>query len=90
MTLTTWAVLRIGALIGRNQRRSIVAAGGIAVAWAASFALGLSITGAVPIAARSTATYAWDRAHQARAGLKDEAVFAQEVKQDAFANVPGP
>jgi len=88
LTLTTWAVLRVGALIGRNQRRSIIAAGGIAVAWAASFALGLSITGAVPIAARSTATYAWDRVHQAQDGLKDEARFAAEVKQDAFANVP--
>jgi len=88
LTLTTWAVLRTGALIGRHPRRSLIAAGGVAVAWALSFALGFSITGAVPIAARSTATYAWDRVHQAQAGLQDESQFAKEVKQDAFANVP--
>jgi hypothetical protein len=88
LALTVWAVLRLGRLIGDNQRRSIIAAGGIAVAWALTFALGASFTGTVPIAARSSATYAWDRAHQARAGLKDEAQFAKEVKQDAYANVP--
>ena len=88
LALTVWAVLRIGGLIGRHQRTALYAAGGVAVAWAAAFALGLSITGAVPVAARSTATYAWDRAHQARAGLRDEAEFAEEVKQDAFATVP--
>jgi hypothetical protein len=88
LSLTTWAVLRVGRLVGDHPRRSLYAAGGIAVAWAATFALGASFTGAVPIAARSTATYAWDRAHQARAGFADEANFAKEVKQDAFANVP--
>ncbi|WP_433384505.1 sulfatase [Actinoplanes sp. CA-142083] len=88
LSLTTWAVLRLGRLIGNHQRRSLYAAGGIAVAWAVTFAFGMSITGAVPIAARSTATYAWDRAHQARAGLQDEAEFEKEVKQDAYANVP--
>jgi hypothetical protein len=88
LALTIWAVLRLGTLVGAHQRRSLITAGGIAVAWAATFALGASFTGTVPIAARSTATYAWDRGHQARAGLKDESEFAKEVKQDAFANVP--
>ena len=88
LTVTVWSVLRIGALIGRHPRRSLYAAGGVAVAWAATFALGVSIAGGVPVAARSTATYAWDRAHQAQDGFKDEANFAKEVKQDAFANVP--
>jgi hypothetical protein len=88
MALTVWALLRVGALIGRHRRRSAMAAGGVAVAWAVTFSLGVSITGAVPVAARSTATYAWDRAHQARAGLKDEAAFASEVGQDAYGNTP--
>jgi hypothetical protein len=88
LSLTTWAVLRVGRLVGTHQRRSLYAAGGVAVAWAVTFAFGMSVTGAVPIAARSTATYAWDRAHQAKAGLRDEAEFKKEVKQDAYANVP--
>jgi hypothetical protein len=88
LTVTCWSVLRVGALVSRHRRRSAVAAGGVAVAWALTFTLGASFTGAVPIAARSTATYAWDRAHQARAGLRDEANFAREVADDAFATTP--
>jgi len=88
LALTTWSVLRVGALIGRHQKRSLITAGAVAVAWAATFALGASFTGAVPIAARSTATYAWDRAHQARAGLQDSTAFAKEVQVDAFKTTP--
>jgi hypothetical protein len=88
MAVTVWALLRIGALIGRHRRRSAYAAGGVAAAWALTFTLGVSITGAVPVAARSTATYAWDRATQARAGLRDGAAFAEEVAADAYRDVP--
>nr|WP_296069336.1 sulfatase-like hydrolase/transferase [uncultured Actinoplanes sp.] len=88
MALTVWSLLRVGALIGRQRRRSAMTAGAVAVAWAVTFGLGVSITGAVPVAARSTATYAWDRAHQARAGLRDEAAFASEVGQDAYGKTP--
>ena len=88
LTVTTWAVLRLGSLVGQWRRRSAVVAGGIAAAWAVAFSLGVSITGTVPVAARSTATYAWDRAHQARAGFEDEAAFAREVRVDAFKDIP--
>lgn len=86
--LTSWSVLRVGELVARRRRRSAVAAAGLAVAWGLTFSLGVSLTGAVPVAARSTATYAWDRAHQARAGLRDGATFRKEVQQDAFKTVP--
>jgi hypothetical protein len=89
MAVTVWALLRVGAVIGRQRRRSAYVAGGLAAAWALTFSLGLSITGTVPVAARSTATYAWDRAHQAREGLRDEAAFAEEVRVDAYRNTPG-
>jgi hypothetical protein len=88
MAVTIWALLRVGALIGRHRRRSAYAAGGVALAWTLTFALGLSITGTVPIAARSSATYAWDRAHQARNGLRDGAAFAKEVQADAYKGKP--
>ncbi|MDY7088794.1 MAG: sulfatase-like hydrolase/transferase [Actinomycetota bacterium] len=86
--VTSWSVLRVGELVTRHRRRSAVTAGGLAVAWGLTFSLGVSLTGAVPVAARSTATYAWDRAHQARAGLRDGATFRKEVQQDAFRTVP--
>ncbi|MEV4346421.1 sulfatase-like hydrolase/transferase [Actinoplanes sp. NPDC049596] len=87
LALTCWSVLRIGAVAARHRRRSAITAGGIAVAWALTFSLGISVYASVPVAARSSATYAWDRAHQARAGLRDEANFAKEVENDAFKNV---
>jgi hypothetical protein len=87
MALTVWALLRVGSLIGRHRRRSVFAAGGVALAWALTFGLGVSLTG-VPVAARSTATYAWDRAFQARVGLRDSAAFAGEVRRDAYGQTP--
>ncbi|MBM2616586.1 sulfatase-like hydrolase/transferase [Actinoplanes sp. LDG1-06] len=88
LALTSWSVLRVGALVARHKKKAALTAGGMAVAWGLAFSLGLTFTGAVPIAARSTSTYAWDRAHQARAGLRDGANFRQEVQQDAFQTVP--
>ncbi|WP_127500757.1 sulfatase [Actinoplanes solisilvae] len=88
LALTCWSVLRVGALVARHRKRSAFAAAGAGAAWALTFSLGVSVWGAVPVAARSTATYAWDRAHQARAGLRDEANFAKEVQSDAFKTVP--
>jgi hypothetical protein len=88
LTVTTWAVLRIGALVGRRRRASAFTAGGIAVAWGLALTLGTPLTTGVPIAARSTLTYAVDRARQARAGIQDKAAFAAEVRADAYRNVP--
>jgi len=86
--VATWAVLRVGRLAGVHRRISAYAAGGITVAWVLALVLGLSITASVPVAARSTYTYAYDRVLQARAGLQDEAAFANEVQADAFKNTP--
>ncbi|MBB4740695.1 hypothetical protein BJY16_004154 [Actinoplanes octamycinicus] len=87
--VTAWATLRVTALLGQDRRRSAFTAGGIATAWALSLALGIpTLMPNVPLAARTTVSYAWDRAGQARAGLKNEAAFAREVKVDAFQNVP--
>ncbi|MBU2665368.1 sulfatase [Actinoplanes bogorensis] len=88
LALTSWSVLRVGALVTKNRKRSAIAAAGAAGAWGLTFALGISLFGAIPVAARSTSTYAWDRAHQARAGLRDEANFRREVQQDPFKTVP--
>jgi hypothetical protein len=88
LALTVWSVLRVGALIGRHRRASMFTAFGVAVAWAVTFVFGVSVLPYVPVAARSTATYAWDRARQARAGLQDATQFAKEVQADAFKTVP--
>jgi hypothetical protein len=88
MVLCTWALLRLGRLVGAHRRASAFTAGGVALAWGLALVTGLSVTPAVPVAARSTYTYAYDRVRQARAGIADEAAFRREVRVDAYRNTP--
>jgi hypothetical protein len=88
MGLCTWALLRLGKLVGAHRKASAVTAGGVALAWGLALVSGLSVTASVPVAARSTYSYAFDRVRQARAGLKDEAAFRKEVQVDAYKNTP--
>ncbi|MEV0901489.1 sulfatase-like hydrolase/transferase [Actinoplanes sp. NPDC049802] len=84
----TWAMLRVAALLTRHRRRSAFTATGIAAAWMLTLALGVQLTAEVPLAARTSATYVWDRIGQAREGLENEAEFAAEVDQDPYHDVP--
>ncbi|MEV6347348.1 sulfatase-like hydrolase/transferase [Actinoplanes sp. NPDC051851] len=86
--LITWAMLRVAEVASRHRRGSAFTAGGVAIAWAMALVFGVQLAGTLPLAARTTYTYAVDRAWQAKAGLANEKAFAQEVKQDAFQNVP--
>lgn len=87
--LTIWAMLRVTRLLGEDRRKSAFTGGAIAVAWALSLVLGIpTFVPDVPLAARTTALYAWDRAGQARAGVRNEAAFNREVQVDAYKNVP--
>ncbi|MEU4427910.1 sulfatase-like hydrolase/transferase [Actinoplanes sp. NPDC024001] len=89
IALVVWAVLRVTDLVARHRRISAYTAGGITVVWVAVLLLGVQLVPRVPLAARSTVTYAWDRAHQARAGFADEARFAEEVAADPFKTATG-
>jgi hypothetical protein len=88
IALMIWAVLRLAALITEHRRRAALSAAGIASAWMLSLALGLQLIPAVPVAARTSVTYAWDRAWQAKDGIANEAAFAEEVKTDPYKDVP--
>ncbi|MEV4703835.1 sulfatase-like hydrolase/transferase [Actinoplanes sp. NPDC049316] len=89
MTLTTLAALRIARVAATHRTATARTALAGTAAWVACFALGVQVFGTMPVAARASAMYAWDRAHMVRGGIRDEADFAREVKVDAFANVPG-
>jgi hypothetical protein len=89
LALTTWAVLRIGDLVSRHRRVSAFTAGGIAVAWVAAFLVGVQIVPKIPVAARTSVTYAYDRARQAKAGIGNNINFKKEIANDPFANTPG-
>jgi hypothetical protein len=86
--LTTWAVLRVSAVASRHRKAAGITAGGITAVWLVALMLGIQVVPRVPLAARTTVTYAWDRASQARAGIANEAAFAQEVAADPYKSVP--
>ena len=88
MALMAWAVLRISDLLARHRRRSMLAAAGTASAWMLTLALGIQIVPTVPVAARASATYAYDRARQAAVGVVNKARFADEVTVDAYRDTP--
>ncbi|AGL14200.1 sulfatase-like hydrolase/transferase [Actinoplanes sp. N902-109] len=88
LALTTLAAIRIGKLTERHRRATAgTAVGGVAV-WVVLLLTGVQIFAGIPLAARSSYTYAWDRAHSVKKGLNDEKAFAREVKIDAFATTP--
>ena len=89
MTLMTLAALRVAKVAGQHRRVTARTALTGTALWVVCFTMGVQVLNNIPVAARSSALYAWDRAHSVKAGLRDEANFAREVKIDAFANVPG-
>ncbi|RAK28013.1 phosphoglycerol transferase MdoB-like AlkP superfamily enzyme [Actinoplanes lutulentus] len=89
LALTTWAVLRLSSLIGRHRRVSAYTAGGITALWLVALLTGIQVVPKIPVAARSSATYAYDRARQAKAGIGNNINFKKEIKNDPFADTPG-
>jgi hypothetical protein len=51
--------------------------------------LGVQVFGTIPVAARSSAMYVWDRAKMVKGGLRDEKAFEKLAATDAFGAVPG-
>ncbi|GLY04312.1 hypothetical protein Acsp01_46910 [Actinoplanes sp. NBRC 101535] len=88
IVLCVWALLRLAAVGARHRRGTAAAMGTVTLAWALTLTLGVQFFDSIPVAARSSATYAYDRAWQARAGIANEAEFAKEVNVDAFGGVP--
>jgi hypothetical protein len=88
VSLTTLAAIRVVKLADQHRRAAAgTAITGTAV-WVVLLLLGVQIFTGIPVAARSSYTYAWDRAHSVKKGLNDEKAFAREVKIDAFATTP--
>ncbi|MEV6600172.1 sulfatase-like hydrolase/transferase [Actinoplanes sp. NPDC051346] len=88
LTLMTLAALRIAKVAGQHRTTAArTTLAGISV-WVVCLVLGVQIFETIPVAARSSVMYAWDRARAVQAGLQDEENFAREVKIDAFAATP--
>ena len=89
LVLMALAALRLSAAVLRHRSTAARGAGVLTVAWVACLLLGVQLVPRVPVAARSTVTYAYDRAYLVAAGLQDKRAFAAESAVDAFRDTPG-
>ncbi|GAA3351071.1 hypothetical protein GCM10020358_79440 [Amorphoplanes nipponensis] len=89
LTLLSLAAIRITKVADRHRRAGYgTALTGTAV-WVVLLLLGAQTFNSIPVAARSSATYVWDRAGMVKAGLRDEKAFERLAATDAFAGTPG-
>jgi hypothetical protein len=89
LILMTLSVLRLTRLVVRHNTAASRTVAVLGVAWVTLAVLGVQIVPNVPVAARSAAGLVDDRAHQVRAGLRDQQAFAAQAAADAFRDTPG-
>ena len=89
LVLLTLAVLRSTTLVVRHRRAAFSAVAVLAVVWLSLATFGVTLDRRIPVAARSTSTYAYDRVLQVRAAMQDRDTFAAQAAADAFRDTPG-
>jgi hypothetical protein len=88
VVLTTVAALRLGRAVDRHRAGATRTVLVFAAAWVGCLALGVQFVAPVPVAARSAAALAYEKAVQVPASLHDERLFAQQAASDAFRGTP--
>ena len=89
LVLTTLAVLRLTRVAAGHRRWSLHAVTALGAVWVLCWAFGAQLVSQVPIASTSAAGLAVDEVRAVRAGIKDRAVFADEIRRDRFRATPG-
>lgn len=88
LVLMTWAAQRVARVSLRHRTASARAAGALAVAWVVLATLGLRFAPLGEVASATTASLARETVQQVRAGQTDRSVFADEIDDDRYADVP--
>src|SRR5205085_12368962 len=88
VTATALAALRLSRVPVLRRGVAVRTVAALAALWVGLAALGVDVAPHQPLAARSAAVPAYDRAQQVAASLKDKAAFAQQERVDAFAPTP--
>jgi phosphatidylglycerophosphate synthase len=89
LVLTTLAVRRLTRVAAGHRRRSLQALTVLGAVWVLCWALGAQVVSQVPIASTSAAGLAVGEVRAVRAGIKDRAIFADEIRRDRFRGTPG-
>jgi phosphatidylglycerophosphate synthase len=89
LVLTTLAVRRLLRVVTGHPRWSLPAVVGLGAVWVLCWAFGAQLVSRVPVASTSAAGLAVDEVRAVRAGIRDRAMFADEVRRDRFRGIPG-
>jgi phosphatidylglycerophosphate synthase len=86
---TTFALLRVMRVAAENRRWSLRAVGGLGAIWLLCTMLGAQLHSHTALASTSAASYAVHEVGAVQADIRDEGVFANQIKHDPFRNTPG-
>jgi phosphatidylglycerophosphate synthase len=86
--LTTFSVFRLTRVAAANRRWALRAVAGLGAVWALSWAFGAQSIAHTPIASTLSAGVVVNEVRAVQAGIKDQIVFADEIKRDAFRSTP--
>ena len=89
VVLAALAAVRVTRVVAGHRTVAARGLAALTAAWLACLALGVQVVAPVPVAARSAAALALDKARQVPASLADERQFAAEAASDAFGATPG-
>jgi phosphatidylglycerophosphate synthase len=88
VVLLPLAMLRVTRVAADNRRRALRAVGVLFAVWAVCGVLGAQFVSHTPIASAISAGVLFDEARIVQAEVKDEGVFAGEIKHDDFRDTP--
>jgi phosphatidylglycerophosphate synthase len=89
LVLTTLAVRRLIRVAAGHRRWSLHVLAALGAAWVLCWAFGTQILSGVPFASTSAAGLAVDEVRAVRDGIKDRAIFADEIRRDRFRSASG-
>jgi phosphatidylglycerophosphate synthase len=89
LVFTTLAVRRLTRVAAGHSRWSLRAIAALGAVWVLCWGLGAQLVSQVPIASMSAAGLAVDEVRAVRAGIRDRAIFADEIRRDRFRATPG-
>jgi phosphatidylglycerophosphate synthase len=88
LAVTTLAVRRVTRVAAGHRRRSLHAVVALGAVWVLCWVLGAQLVSSLPIASTSAVGLAVDEVRAVRAGIKDRAIFADEIRRDRFRGTP--
>jgi phosphatidylglycerophosphate synthase len=89
IVLTTLAVLWLTRAAARHRRRSLHAVAVLGAVWLLCSISGAQLLSHTPIASTSTAGFFIGELRMVQADIRDQGVFAAEIRHDRFRNTPG-